>query len=73
MVPDENLPRDKRTFLQLAVALFALLILTALVGGVYQFAESEADIAKHPAPGRLADNSPTWSAVQPAIAIYVGT
>ena len=94
MVSDENLPRNKKTFLQLAVALVALLILTALVGVVYQFAESEADIAKHPAPGRLvdvggyrlhllcvgqgsptvifeaglADDSLTWSAVQPAIA-----
>jgi pimeloyl-ACP methyl ester carboxylesterase len=90
----ENLPPGKRTFLQLVMALFALLILTALVGAVYQFAESKVDIAKHPAPGRLvdvggyrlhlfcmgrgsptvifeaglADDSLTWSAVQPTIA-----
>lgn len=95
MVSTENLPHaKKRTFLQLAVTLFALLILTALIGAVYQFAEGEADIAKHPAPGRLidvggyrlhllcvgqgsptvifeaglADDSLTWSEVQPAIA-----
>jgi hypothetical protein len=83
-----------RTLLSSALTLLALLILILIGGAAYQFTESEVDIHKHPAPGRLvdvggyrlhllctgegsptvifeagiADDSLTWSAVQPAIA-----
>lgn len=84
----------KRTLLRSALAILALLTLILIIGAVYQFTESEVDIHKHPASGRLldvggyrlhllcagrgsptvifeagiADDSLTWSAVQPAIA-----
>jgi len=84
----------KKTLLRSALAVLSLLILVLLTGAVYQFTESEVDIHKHPAPGRLvdvggyrlhllcsghgsptvifeagiADDSLTWSAVQPEIA-----
>ncbi|HEY1800366.1 MAG TPA: hypothetical protein VGG46_05460, partial [Terriglobales bacterium] len=46
--------RTRKLFLLIMLSLTVLLMIP-LAGAVYQFVENRADIAKHPAPGKLID------------------